>query len=106
MKRPPSISDAIASLNPTADWILRGTDYSGLEWLDSNFTKPTQAEVEAELVRLIEQHNNLEYQRLRALEYPSIGDQLDALWKGGDIAAEMLVRVQAVKDRYPKPGSV
>lgn len=44
-----------------------------------------------------------EYARNRALEYPSIGDQLDALWKGGEAAEEMLARVQAVKAKYPKP---
>lgn len=43
------------------------------------------------------------YKRLRARAYPPIGDQLDALWKGGDAAAEMLARVQAVKTEYPKP---
>lgn len=44
-----------------------------------------------------------EYQRQRAAAYPPIGDQLDALWKGGDAAAEMLAQVQAVKAQYPKP---
>ena len=39
----------------------------------------------------------------RQSEYPPIGDQLDALWKGGDAAAEMLAKVQAVKTKYPKP---
>ena len=39
----------------------------------------------------------------RKREYPLIGDQLDALWKGGDAAAEMLAKVQAVKTKYPKP---
>ena len=42
------------------------------------------------------------YKYARAREYPSIGDQLDALWKGGDAAAEMLAKVQAVKVKYPK----
>jgi hypothetical protein len=42
------------------------------------------------------------YKNKRAVEYPSIGDQLDALWKGGDAAAEMLAIVQAVKAKYPK----
>jgi hypothetical protein len=42
------------------------------------------------------------YKTQRAAEYPSIGDQLDALWKGGDAAAEMLAKVQAVKNKYPK----
>jgi len=39
----------------------------------------------------------------RAPAYPPIGDQLDALWKSGAAAAEMLVLVQAVKTKYPKP---
>ena len=38
----------------------------------------------------------------RVTEYPSIGDQLDALWKGGDAQAEMLAKVMAVKAKYPK----
>ena len=42
------------------------------------------------------------YKRNRVAEYPPIGDQLDALWKGGDSAAEMLTKVQAVKTKYPK----
>jgi hypothetical protein len=40
----------------------------------------------------------------RQAEYPPIGDQLDALWKGGEAAADMLVKVQAVKAKYPKVG--
>jgi hypothetical protein len=43
------------------------------------------------------------YQSQRAAEYPPVGDQLDALWKGGDAAAQMLAQVQAVKTKYPKP---
>ena len=42
------------------------------------------------------------YKSKRIAEYPPIGDQLDALWKGGDSAAEMLATVQAVKAKYPK----
>jgi hypothetical protein len=43
-----------------------------------------------------------EYKSKRAAEYPSITDQLDALWKGGSAAEEMLAKVQAVKTKYPK----
>jgi hypothetical protein len=43
-----------------------------------------------------------QYQRDRAAKYPPIGDQLDALWKGGDAATAMLAQVQAVKAKYPK----
>jgi hypothetical protein len=38
----------------------------------------------------------------RQAEYPSVGDQLDALWKGGDAQTEMLAKVMAVKTKYPK----
>lgn len=43
-----------------------------------------------------------DYYAKRRREYPPIGDQLDALWKGGEEAEEMLDKIQAVKDKYPK----
>jgi hypothetical protein len=43
-----------------------------------------------------------QYQRERAKEYPSIGDQLDALFKAGVFPADMAATIQAVKDKYPK----
>jgi len=43
-----------------------------------------------------------EYIFKRKAEYPNIGDQLDALWKGGAEAEAMLAKVQAVKQKYPK----
>jgi hypothetical protein len=44
-----------------------------------------------------------EYRRHRAAEYPTIGDQLDALFHAGVFPAEMAAQIQAIKDRYPKP---
>ena len=43
-----------------------------------------------------------EYIEKRRQEYPPIGDQLDALWKGGSAAETMLSQVMAVKAKYPK----
>lgn len=43
-----------------------------------------------------------DYYAKRRVDYPSIGDQLDAFWKGGDAATAMLAKIQAVKDKYPK----
>ena len=91
--------DALQSLRPGAEWILRDDE---LDWLDTKQTQPTNAEVTAEIARLEADYVAKEYQRKRAAEYPSIGDQLDALWKGGEAAAEMLAMVQAVKAKYPK----
>jgi hypothetical protein len=44
-----------------------------------------------------------DYFAKRRAEYPSIGDQLDAFWKGGQAEAEMYDKIQAVKNKYPKP---
>jgi len=52
----------------------------------------------AEEIRL----SQISYAIKRQAEYPTIGDQLDALWKGGDAQTEMLAKVMAVKAKYPK----
>ena len=59
-----SISDAILQLKPGAEWILRGEDYSGLEWLDSSQTKPTETEVNSKISEL----DNAEAMRLLRIE--------------------------------------
>jgi hypothetical protein len=43
------------------------------------------------------------YQELRAAAYPPIGDQLDAMWKGGEAEAGMLETIIAIKEEFPKP---
>lgn len=50
-----------------------------------------------------------DYRKLRAKEYPDIGDQLDALWKmlrtqaqADPEAKAMLDKIDAVKARFPK----
>lgn len=48
------------------------------------------------------QTENLNYVGKRSLEYPSIGDQLDALYKAGVFPADMAAKIKAVKDKYPK----
>lgn len=42
------------------------------------------------------------YKEQRVREYPSIGDQLDALFHAGVFPEEMAAQIQAVKDKYPK----
>ena len=43
-----------------------------------------------------------DYYAKRRAEYPSLGDQLDALWKGGDAQTNMQALIAAVKAKYPK----
>jgi hypothetical protein len=44
-----------------------------------------------------------DYYYLRKAEYPSIGDQLDALFAAGLFPKDMTEKLQAIKDKYPKP---
>ena len=46
------IASALLVLKPGAEWTLRGSDYSGLEWLDSSQTKPTETEVNSKISSL------------------------------------------------------
>jgi len=46
------IPAALQALKPGAQWTLRGGDYSGLEWLDSSQTKPTETEVNSKISSL------------------------------------------------------
>ncbi len=92
-----TIPDALQILCPGAEWVLRGHTYDCLEWLDTVQVKPTEQAV-------LDTIAAFEYQGKRAREYPSLTDQLDALWKGGADMEAMRVKVMAVKSKYPKPG--
>lgn len=83
--------EAIYATHPEVK-IIRGDDAFDAEGNSVQYSKATvQAHIDAHA-----------YIEKRAAEYPPIGDQLDALWKGGDAAAEMLAKVQAIKTKYPK----
>jgi hypothetical protein len=42
------------------------------------------------------------YKFKRQDEYPSMGDQLDALYHAGSFPAAMTASIKAIKDKYPK----
>ena len=44
--------DALSRLRPGAEWIVRGDVYSGIEWLDSSQTKPTETEINNKISEL------------------------------------------------------
>ena len=61
------IVQALLNLRPGAQWALNGDDYECLQWLEppvweGGQKKPTQEEVEAEVVRLQQEWENTEYQ--------------------------------------------
>ena len=100
----PTKENALLSLRPGAEWVLRG---DVLEWVDSNQTEPTEAEIQEELVRLQVDYDSKQYQRNRQPEYPSLATLADALyWSNqGDNTKldEYYAACSAVKAKYPKP---
>ena len=61
-----------------------------------------EAKIAAKITELQAAHAATQYRRDRAHAYPPMGDQLDALWTGGEAAAKMLTQILAVKAKYPK----
>jgi hypothetical protein len=90
--------DAIQSLRPFAEYTLRGEE---LEWLDNNYTEPTDSEIQSEIARLEAEHAATQYQRDRKAEYPSIEECVHAILDG-ELDALQAVRAE-IKARYPKP---
>ena len=69
-------------------------------WMSAS-PQPSESEIEAAHAEWQAEYDSTEYQRLRAPEYPPIGDQLDALFHAGVFPADMAAQLQAVKDKYP-----
>ena len=94
------IVDALRSLRPGAGYVVRGNE---LEWLDTNQTRPTDAEINTEVTRLQAEYDANKYQRDRV--YPSIQDQLDMQYwdkvNGTTIWQDTIAKVKA---DTPKPG--
>jgi hypothetical protein len=94
---------AIQSLRPKAEWVWRGNDYSGLEWLDSVQTKPTEQEINDELARLVA----LEPARIagenRRTAYINEADPLFFKAQRGEATIdEWNAKVAEIKARFPK----
>ena len=46
------IAAALQALNPGAEWVLRGDQHSGLEWLDKSQLQPTEKEINDKIAEL------------------------------------------------------
>ena len=93
--------DVLKSLKPGAEWVLRGEK---LEWLDSKQTEPTQAEIDAEVVRLQEEYDAQAYARNRKADYPDWGTQLNKIYDDG-LTKWKSEMVDPIKAKWPKDNS-
>lgn len=93
-------ANALQSLRPGAEWVLRG---DSLEWLDANQTQPSDAEIEAEVARL----TALEPARIatenRRAAYITEADPLFFKAQRGEATMdEWQAKVAEIKARFPK----
>ncbi len=97
MNEAPNKTDAVFALFPGKHWAIDG---DRLDWYEKDIAKPTDSEINAKLSELTTAYNNKEYQRKRAVEYPSVVDQLDDIYHNGIDAWKATIK--ATKDKYPK----
>ena len=90
--------EAISSLAPSVGF--RYDDTGITNWYSSSVTQPTEAEIDAEVIRLQAVFDSQEYARNRKVEYPTIEECVHAILD--DDLTALQVKRQAVKDKYPK----
>ena len=91
---------AIQSLRPNAELTVRGTT---IEWVDAEQTQPSASEITAEVTRLQSEYDANQYQRDRAVAYPSLTDQADmAYWDRQNGTTTLDDAITAVKTKFPK----
>jgi len=92
---------AIQSLVPGAE-VSVGIYNQEIVWHNPEAAPVTIEQIQTEQQRLQQAYDWNEYQRNRAREYPSIQEQLDALYHAGVFPAEMAAKIRAVKEKYPR----
>ena len=92
-------AEAIQSLKPSAEWVLRGDE---LEWLDAVQTEPTQAEIDAEVIRLQAVYDSQAYARNRKAEYDQL-NQFEMMFDDDrDSTTTWVDKINEIKGRHPK----
>ncbi len=90
--------EAIKSLEANAEFVM--VEDVITEWHSEDITQPTDEAIATEQARLQAEYDAKEYARDRALEYPSIPDQLDDIFHNG--LDGWKATIQTTKDKYPK----
>ena len=93
------IAAALQALKPGAEWVLRGSEFSGLEWLDKKQTVPTEAQVTAQIKTM----DDAEAARLLRVERDAKLAALDwevtkAYSNGVAVDANLKAYMQALRD--------
>jgi len=112
-ERARTLCRAIHILNPN---VTAGVDYVVrhdtpeqepyiAEWI-TNTSRPTEEAINSALLEISDVHHENEYAAMRRMEYPSIGEQLDAAYQArqGNNAKQFEVdeKIRRVREKYPK----
>ena len=93
------ITHALISLKPNAEWVLNG---DVLTWMDDVQTEPTQAEIDAEIIRLQAVYDSQAYARNRKAEYNQL-NQFDMQFDDKrDGTTTWVDKINEIKGRHPK----
>ena len=97
-----TIIKAIKAINPNAEVSVNASDINQITW--HNGTQPIPAnEILVKQQELITEYNFNKYQRDRAVNYPSLADQLDMqYWDKINGTNKWQQAINAVKQKYPK----
>jgi hypothetical protein len=96
------IIKAILTINPSAEVSVNAEDINQITWLNGTTPIPTN-EILAKQQELITEYNSNQYQRDRAVDYPSLADQLDMqYWDKINNTNNWEQAINAVKNKYPK----
>ena len=93
------IAAALQALKPGAEWVLRGDQHSGLEWLDKSQLQPTEKEINdkiaeldaAEGMRLLRLERDM---KLAALDW----EVVKAYSNGVAVDSKLKTYMQALRD--------
>ena len=100
------IGTAILAINPNAEFKFENENINNIEWIN-NTTPISKADIETKMAELQTAYDNNDYQRVRAVAYAEIKEQLDLLYHDmaadkGDKTGEWFKAIKAVKDANPK----
>jgi hypothetical protein len=91
---------AIHSLRPGADWVI---DSDGLEWRDEEQTEPTSEEIDAEVLRLQTEYDNLDWSRARKAKYDLLNQDEMRFDDTINSTTTWVDAINAIKAAHPKP---
>ena len=92
--------DALQSLTPGAEWVLRG---DVLEWVDTIQTEPTASALATEVTRLQGVYDGLAYSRTRKAKYDLLNQDEMRFDDQVNGTTTWVDAINAIKAAHPKP---